>query len=92
MLFISDKAPVSTNENTDEEGKLTTSICADNESDLEDFYPTDPRLTAALARAITDSEDEGGTPSVSLTPKLSKEPSDSYSDDGMSLSVFLSVK
>ncbi|KAH3721531.1 reticulophagy regulator 3-like [Dreissena polymorpha] len=79
--YEGDRAPVATNENTDEEGKLTTSVCADNESDLEDFLPTDPELSAALARAITDSEDEGGTPSMSITPGFSKEPSVVNSDD-----------
>ncbi|KAL4222298.1 hypothetical protein ACF0H5_018335 [Mactra antiquata] len=79
--YEGDRATVTTNENTDDEGVLTTSVCADNESDLEDFYPQDPMITAALARAITDSEDEGGTPSVSLTPRLSKEPSVANSED-----------
>ncbi|XP_050418625.2 reticulophagy regulator 3 [Patella vulgata] len=48
----------------------------------EEFYPDyDPLTTAALAKAITDSEDECGTPSVP-TPGLSKEPSiDNDSDD-----------
>lgn len=49
----------------------------------EDFEPSmDPATTAALARAITDSEDEGtgGTPSIP-TPGLSKEPSTDNSDD-----------
>lgn len=78
---------MTTNENTDDEGMLTTSVCADNESDLEDFYPSDPMISAALARAITDSEDEGGTPSVSLSPRLSKEPSVANSDDGESFEV-----
>jgi hypothetical protein len=55
------------------------------EEEEEDFEPSlDPVATAALARAITDSEDEGGTggntPSI---PNLSKEPSiDNTSDDG----------
>lgn len=84
-LIIIDRAPISTNENTDEEGHMTTSVCADNESDLEDFYPSDPMMSAALARAITDSEDEGGTPSISLTPRRSKQPSATNSDDGMIL-------
>ncbi|KAL8618012.1 hypothetical protein ACOMHN_021732 [Nucella lapillus] len=51
------------------------------EVEEEDFEPTlDPMATAALARAITDSEDEGtgGTPSI---PALSKEPSIDNSDD-----------
>nr|KAG5695221.1 hypothetical protein BaRGS_008049 [Batillaria attramentaria] len=49
----------------------------------EDFEPSmDPATTAALARAITDSEDEGtgGTPSIP-TPGLSKEPSIDNSDE-----------
>ena len=73
---------MTTNENTDNDGKRATSVCADNESDLEDFYPSDPTISAALARAITDSEDEGGTP-ASLTPGLSKEPSEVNIDDGI---------
>ena len=55
----------------------------------EDFEPSlDPLATAALARAITDSEDEGtgGTPSI---PNLSKEPSIDSSDDGMSTGVYI---
>lgn len=51
------------------------------EVEEEEFEPTlDPLATAALARAITDSEDEGtgGTPSI---PALSKEPSIDNSDD-----------
>ncbi|XP_076464934.1 uncharacterized protein LOC143296751 [Babylonia areolata] len=51
------------------------------EVEEEEFEPTlDPLATAALARAITDSEDEGtgGTPSM---PALSKEPSIDNSDD-----------
>ncbi|XP_052812998.1 reticulophagy regulator 3-like [Mya arenaria] len=79
--FEGDKAPILINENTDDEGHLATSQCADNESDLEDFYPTDPALSAALARAITDSEDEGGTPNMPLTPRMSKEPSVANSDE-----------
>ena len=53
------------------------------DTDSDDFCPSlDPEATAALARAITDSEDEsGGTPSL-YTPMLSKEPSFS---DGMFL-------
>ncbi|KAL3831318.1 hypothetical protein ACJMK2_023085 [Sinanodonta woodiana] len=62
-----------------------SSVVVDNESDLEDFYPSiDPEVTAALARAITDSEDEGGpgtgTPSLP-SPGLSKEPSFCNSED-----------
>ena len=52
------------------------------EMEEEDFEPSlDPIATAALARAITDSEDEGtgGSPSI---PNLSKEPSIDNSDDG----------
>lgn len=71
---------------------LTTSVCADNESDLEDFYPSDPMISAALARAITDSEDEGGTSSMSLTPRLSKEPSVVNSDDGTYCFIMLQRK
>lgn len=41
----------------------------------------DPKVTAALARAITDSEDEGmGVPDIP-TPRLSKESSINHSDD-----------
>ena len=38
----------------------------DSDSDSDELMPTrDPQLTAALARAITDSEDEGmGVPDV----------------------------
>lgn len=79
--YEGERAAVTTSENTDDEGMLTSSVCADNESDLEDFYPSDPMISAALARAITDSEDEGGTPSTSLTPALSKQPSVINSDD-----------
>ena len=62
------------------------------DTDSDDFCPSlDPEATAALARAITDSEDEsGGTPSL-YTPMLSKEPSFS---DGMflkGLHRFLSI-
>ena len=68
------------------DGEMTSSVVADNESDFEeDFYPSsDPAVTAALARAITDSEDEGGiggTSSTSMTPHLSKEPSINNSDN-----------
>lgn len=55
----------------------------DTDSELEEFVPSfDPATTAALARAITDSEDESGTPLS--TPLLSKEPSvsDHYTDEG----------
>lgn len=54
------------------------------DTDSDDFCPSlDPEATAALARAITDSEDEsGGTPSL-YTPMLSKETS--FSDGHESL-------
>ncbi|XP_063421257.1 reticulophagy regulator 3-like [Mytilus trossulus] len=50
------------------------------DTDSDDFCPSlDPEATAALARAITDSEDESnGSPSIN-TPMLSKE--HSFSDD-----------
>lgn len=54
------------------------------EVEEDDFLPSiDPVTAAALARAITDSEDEGtgGTPSLP-TPGLSKEPSIDNSDEG----------
>lgn len=79
--YEGDRSEVTKCENMEDDGLQTSSLCADNESDLEDFYPTDPMISAALARAITDSEDEGGTPSTSLTPGLSKEPSVTNSDD-----------
>lgn len=49
----------------------------------EDFIPSlDPEATAALAKAITDSEDESGTGTPSVpTPRLSKEPSVEINDD-----------
>ncbi|XP_046546457.1 reticulophagy regulator 3-like [Haliotis rubra] len=51
------------------------------EDDYDEFCPpTDPTTTALLARAITDSEDEGG-PSAIPTPQLSKEPSMDNSDN-----------
>lgn len=78
--YEGDRAEVSLNETCDD-GKLSTSECADNESDLEDFYPSDPLLSAKLAHAITDSEDETGSPTVSLTPNVSKEPSVTNTDD-----------
>ena len=59
------------------------------EVEEEDFEPSlDPLATAALARAITDSEDEGtgGTPSI---PNLSKEPSIDNSDDGELVEVLM---
>ena len=43
----------------------------------------DPQIAAALARAITDSEDEGGSLTSSTTPlTFSKEPSILGDDDG----------
>lgn len=59
---------------------ITSADDANTDTDSDDFCPSlDPEATAALARSITDSEDEsGGTPSVN-TPMLSKEPS--FSDD-----------
>ena len=47
---------------------------AETDSDIDDYTPSADPLAAALARAITDSEDESGTPDMS-TPRLSKEPS-----------------
>ncbi|KAJ8313608.1 hypothetical protein KUTeg_008169 [Tegillarca granosa] len=49
----------------------------------EDFIPSlDPEATAALAKAITDSEDESGTGTPSVpTPRLSKTPSIDLNDD-----------
>ena len=49
----------------------------EDDSDLEDFVPSDPVATAALARAITDSEDE--------TPASSPENSQLLSLQGGSL-------
>ena len=56
------------------------------EFDLEEFMPSeDSQISAALARAITDSEDEGGSLTASTTPlTFSKEPSIT-GDDGMYL-------
>ncbi|XP_060085815.1 reticulophagy regulator 3-like isoform X2 [Ylistrum balloti] len=53
-----------------------------SETDSEtEFTPSlDPATTAALARAITDSEDESPDPSLS-SPLLSKEPSIDLEDD-----------
>ena len=63
-----------------------TSIDDENgntDTDSDDFCPSlSPEATAALARAITDSEDESGGTSSLYTPMLSKEPSFS---DGMFL-------
>lgn len=62
---------------------MTRSVATDNEIDLEEFMPSeDPKISAALARAITDSEDEGGSLTASTTPlTFSKEPSIT-GDDG----------
>ena len=50
--------------------------------DDEDFYPSmNSETIALLARAITDSEDEGGTPSLP-TPGVSNGPSLENSDNG----------
>lgn len=63
-------------------GSIGTTTTRDSDSESEELMPThDPKLTAALARAITDSEDEGmGVPDVP-THRLSKEPSINHSDD-----------
>lgn len=63
-------------------GSIGTSTTRDSDSDSEELMPTrDPKVTAALARAITDSEDEGmGVPDIP-TPRLSKESSINHSDD-----------
>ena len=45
------------------------------DSDLDDFIPRDPVATAALARAITDSEDESPFTSRSQSPAHLGDPS-----------------
>ncbi|XP_061179804.1 reticulophagy regulator 3-like [Saccostrea echinata] len=59
----------------------------DSDSESEELMPTrDPKVTAALARAITDSEDEGmSTPDIP-TPRMSKEPSVNLNDEHEDLS------
>ena len=50
----------------------TDRVETESDTDLEEFCPSpDPMATAALARAITDSEDESpeGSPQL-LTPRL----------------------
>lgn len=63
-------------------GSIGTSTTRDSDSESEELMPTrDPKVTAALARAITDSEDEGmGVPDIP-TPRLSKESSINHSDE-----------
>ncbi|CAH1789188.1 unnamed protein product, partial [Owenia fusiformis] len=56
----------------------------DSDTDVEEFVPSlDPEITAALARAITDSEDESKNPTPAmLTPShRSREVSPLHSDD-----------
>lgn len=69
-------------QNTTDLGHTGTAgdVPEDLDSDMEDFIP-DPEATAALARAITDSEDESLSQSGN-SPLLSKEPSISNSDIG----------
>lgn len=71
------------NNNSGGDGDMTRSVATDNEIDLEEFMPSeDPKISAALARAITDSEDEGGSLTASTTPlTFSKEPSITGDDD-----------
>ena len=47
----------------------------------------DPEIVAALAKAITDSEEDGGN-SALATPRLSKSPSFNNSDDGDNILLF----
>lgn len=63
-------------------GSIGTSTTRDSDSESEELMPTrDPKVTAALARAITDSEDEGmGVPDIP-TPRVSKESSINHSDE-----------
>lgn len=71
------------NSSVEGDGDMTRSVVNDNEVDLEEFMPSeDPQISAALARAITDSEDEGGSLTASTTPlAFSKEPSITGDDD-----------
>ncbi|ESP03211.1 hypothetical protein LOTGIDRAFT_237816 [Lottia gigantea] len=79
-------------ENREANGQQVVEALSDEPSAIlvdeeEEYIPSyDPETTAALARAITDSEDEGGTSSVP-TPGLSKEPSIDNSDDERDINV-----
>ena len=54
----------------------------DSDEDVVEFCPSpNPEISAALARAITDSEDESLSPTM-LTPRVSKEPSLIDSEEG----------
>ena len=73
-----------TTANNNSSGDGLGAVIPENEIDLEEFMPSeDPQIAAALARAITDSEDEGGSLTSSTTPlTFSKEPSILGDDDG----------
>ena len=89
VFIVSGNLTTANNNSDDGGGAMARSLDPAAEMDLEEFMPSeDPQISAALARAITDSEDEGGSLTSSTTPlTFSKEPS-VLGDDGEKLGLF----
>lgn len=80
---VSGNLTTANNNSDDGGGHMAGTVDPEAEMDLEEFMPSeDSQISAALARAITDSEDEGGSLTASTTPlTFSKEPSVLGDDD-----------